>query len=207
MDVLEGEEEIEEYAGTLEAWKEHVAELLDRRLRDVLFFYWAARPDQRVSPTCKSSSWAIAGTWSTGTSSSRTERSRRLSGGRTSWSSRRGGEGDPGKNGRPHGIDVFGSVPAETTNQMPSLLLEAVVKQAYFDFPQWQERVEGGAWDCLAGGHFGRIVEPNHLQRSLDILERAAEDPHRWLEEIEVDRNESDGAFRQRLFDAWFETS
>jgi hypothetical protein len=98
-------------------------------------------------------------------------------------------------------------VPTETTNRIPGLLPEAVVKQAYFDFLQWQEQESPGAWACLAEEHFGRIVEPNHLQRSLDILHRVAEAPNDWLEELAEESAGYGDAFRQRLFDEWFETA
>ena len=110
------------------------------------------------------------------------------------------------KNGRPHGVELFGSVPKETTNRIPSLLPTAVVRQAYFDLLQWDDRVGGDAWVSLSEEHFGRIVEPNHLQRSLDILHRAAETPHSWLDH-EHESDEFDDASRQRLFDEWFETA
>ena len=45
------------------------------------------------------------------------------------------------------------------------------MKQALFDYMEWAESVDHGAWAMLASDHYGRMVEPNHLQRSLDILE------------------------------------
>ncbi len=98
-------------------------------------------------------------------------------------------------------------MPTETTNRVPDLLPAAVVRQAYFDLLQWDDRVGGDAWVSLSEEHFGRIVEPNHLQRSLDILHRAAEAPDRWLEDLEAESDESDDDYRQRLFDEWFETA
>ena len=56
----------------------------------------------------------------------------------------------------------------------PDLLPTEVVKQALFDYMEWAESVDPGAWAMLASDHYGRMVEPNHLQRSLDILETAA---------------------------------
>jgi hypothetical protein len=35
---------------------------------------------------------------------------------------------------------------------------------------EWAESVDPGARAMLASEHYGRIVEPNHLQRPLDIL-------------------------------------
>ena len=53
----------------------------------------------------------------------------------------------------------------------PDLLPTEVVKQALFDYMEWAESVDPGAWAMLASDHYGRMVEPNYLQRSLDILE------------------------------------
>jgi hypothetical protein len=111
------------------------------------------------------------------------------------------------KNGRPHGVELFGSVPTETTNQIPYLLTDAVVKQAYFDLLQWDDREGGDAWGLLAEEHFGRIVESDHRRRSLDILHRAAQAPDLWLEELQTEQDELDDTARQRLFDEWFETA
>jgi hypothetical protein len=85
-------------------------------------------------------------------------------------------------------------------------LADAVVKQAYFDLLQWDDREGGDAWGLLAEEHFTRIVEPDHLRRSLDILHRAGE-ADLWLEELQAEQDELDDTARQRLFDEWFETA
>jgi hypothetical protein len=104
-------------------------------------------------------------------------------------------------NGAAFGIALFGSLPTETTNHAIELVSRDVVRQAYFDLMQWWERV-GGAWLNLAEEHFGRIVEPNHLQRSLDILGALRQPAERAAESAAM----SDDA-RQRLFDEWFATA
>jgi hypothetical protein len=45
------------------------------------------------------------------------------------------------------------------------------VKKAYFELMEWWESTQGSSWIGLADEHFGRIVEPNHLTRCLDLLE------------------------------------
>jgi hypothetical protein len=108
------------------------------------------------------------------------------------------------QNGRRHGDGLFGSLPHEVTSSRPDLLPTPVVKQALLDYMQWAEAVEPGAWSLLAEEHFGRIVEPNHLQRSLDLMETM------WtidLDAIEADSAAMSDDTRQRLFDEWFEVA
>ena len=104
-------------------------------------------------------------------------------------------------NGAGHGLMLFGSLPTETTNDRPDLLPIEVVKQAYFDW--LNEGEDGGAWDSLEEEYFGRLVEPDHLQRSLDALERLSQ---QGSGQPEAQGHLSDDAKRQ-LFDEWFETA
>ena len=61
------------------------------------------------------------------------------------------------RNGRPHSVELFGSIPTETTNRIPSLLPDAVVKQAYFDLLQPVERrVRSGSSRTRANDAPGR---------------------------------------------------
>jgi hypothetical protein len=206
-DVLDGEEELERYADTLESWPAHVMELLDGHLHDLLFFYWDG-----LGPTSSVAGLQVLDLGGRGYLVYWDElESYRAVAALERWRDELVVSAVVKevlrKNGWPHGLGLFGSVPTETTNRMPSLLPEAVVKQAYFDFLQWHEREGGAAWACLAHEHFGRIVEPNHLRRSLDILHRAAEAPNDWLEELAEESAGYDDAVRQRLFDDWFETA
>jgi hypothetical protein len=109
-------------------------------------------------------------------------------------------------NGRRHGDGVFGSLPHEVTNQRPDLLPTTVVKQALFDYMEWAESVDPGAWATFASEHYGRIVEPNHIQRSLDILETlpSLDSIGDWLEDLERESAAMSDEARQRLFDEWF---
>ena len=161
-----GREELEEYAGTLDAWPAHVMELLDGHLHDLLFFYW-----ESLGPMSWVAGLQILALGERGYLVYWNElESYRAVAMLEPWQDElvvsSAVKEILRRNGRPHGIDMFGSIPLETMNRLPGLLPDAVVKQAYFDFLQWQERVEGDAWALLSEEHFGRIVEPNHLQRS-----------------------------------------
>jgi hypothetical protein len=50
----------------------------------------------------------------------------------------------------------------------PFRIAESVIRQSYFDLVQFWEREQGETWSTFAEMHFSRIVEPNHLQRSLE---------------------------------------
>jgi hypothetical protein len=108
------------------------------------------------------------------------------------------------ENGRRHGDWLFGSLPHEVTNHRSDLLPTSVVKQALFDYMQWAERADPGAWSMLASEHYGRMVEPNHLQRSLDLLETMFSLD---LDEIAEESAAMPDHARQRLFDEWFATA
>jgi hypothetical protein len=112
-------------------------------------------------------------------------------------------------NGRRHADGLFGSLPHEVSNESPDLLPTAVVKQALFDYMEWAESVDPGSWAMLASDHYGRIVEPNHLQRSLDILTTLGtlENLDDWLEDMERESRAMSHEARQRLFDEWFSTA
>ena len=117
-----------------------------------------------------------------------------------------------GRNGAGFGIGLFGSLPAETTNDAPELIPRAVVRQAYFDLLQWWEGDRGSAWVDLAEAHFGRMVEPDHLQRTLDIVESLpsfaeAAAVGQWLDERDTESAAMSDHVRQRLFDEWFNGS
>lgn len=107
-------------------------------------------------------------------------------------------------NGRRHGDGLFGSLPHEVTNYRPDLLPTPVVEQALFDYMQWAESVEPGTWALLASEHYGLMVEPNHLQRSLDVLEMFGSLD---LDEIVAESAAMPDHARQQLFAEWFETA
>jgi hypothetical protein len=113
------------------------------------------------------------------------------------------------RNGKGFGVDVFGSLPRETTNDAPALVYRAAVRQAYFDLLQWWEREYGSAWVDLAEEHYGRLVEPDHLRRCLDILEGLprlddGEAIGSWLSGREAESEAMPDQARQQLFDEWF---
>ena len=74
---------------------------------------------------------------------------------------------------------------------------------------QWWEREQGGTWATLAEEYYGRLVEPNHLQRSLDLLQTLPSLDNPEAISGSVAEREADSAalpdqVRQRLFDEWF---
>jgi hypothetical protein len=114
-----------------------------------------------------------------------------------------------GRNGKGFGVTLFGSLPTETTNRAPDLVAEPVIRQAYFDLLEWWEREQGGAWATFAEEHYGRIVEPDHLQRSLDMLQTlpSLNDPEAisaWVAERDAESTALPDQARQRVFDEWF---
>jgi hypothetical protein len=116
------------------------------------------------------------------------------------------------RNGAGFGLGLFGSLPCVTTNDAPELVSGTVVKQAYFDLLEHWHAVRGDAWELLAEEHYGQLVEPNHLQRSLDLLERMVADAQAggaegWLERRRAESPPMSDEARQRLFDEWFETA
>src|SRR3954447_13583957 len=113
------------------------------------------------------------------------------------------------ENGKCFGEHLFGSLPHLTTNHAPNLVPDAVVGQAYFDLLQWWEREQGSAWLDLAEQHYGRLVEPNQLQRCLDVLQRLPslvgnDSVAAWLTKREDESRAIPDHARQVLFDEWF---
>ena len=74
---------------------------------------------------------------------------------------------------------------------------------------EWAESIDPGAWAMLASDHYGRMVEPNHLQRSLDILETMGtlESFNDMQEDLQRESAAMSHKARQRLFDEWFATA
>ena len=58
-------------------------------------------------------------------------------------------------------------VPPYVTNYAPRLLDRSAVEESFAGLLDLNE-----GWGALAEEHFGRLVEPNHLQRCLDVLDR-----------------------------------
>jgi hypothetical protein len=161
--TLEGEDEIDTYAGSFEAWPGNVEELLVQHelMRSLLTFNsdgfgpisWSAglvaiKPDDSAAYLCKwdelESYQLLASVSSAGDSEALAQLV----------------------------VDELarGSVvlqpPHHLWNDAPDLLDRAAIEDA---FARLLDRTNG--WGTLAEEHFGRIVEPNHLQRCLDLLE------------------------------------
>jgi hypothetical protein len=87
--------------------------------------------------------------------------------------------------GSEFGIQAFGRLPDETLNWRRDLVHPGALRKAYWDAMTYLEAETGDAWLSLAEGHYGRIVEPNHLQRCLDSVELLIEESKLTLEELE----------------------
>jgi hypothetical protein len=79
------------------------------------------------------------------------------------------------------------SVPHEIRNYAPAIIGRGQIEDAFFKLT-----TSTGGWSALADEHFGRVVEPNHLRRCLDLLERLPrlddeEALSAWVERIEDD--------------------
>lgn len=115
-------------------------------------------------------------------------------------------------NGRPYGVDLFGSLPTETTNHCPHLLSSALLKQAYWagcggrtrttELPGstwrrstsgawWSQTICAAAWTCFLACRPWTIPLPSPAGSSAVRAESKASADH----------------VRQRLFDHWFAKS
>jgi hypothetical protein len=115
------------------------------------------------------------------------------------------------ENGHGSGIDLFGSLPIETTNWCPDLVPETVVKQAYWDWMEWAERVEGSAWLNLEETLALYELEPDPMKRSFVAVQglpyvSSEQALGRWL----TDRDEESVAFpdhsKQAILDWYFQS-
>ena len=111
--------------------------------------------------------------------------------------------------GAAFGLESFDRLPDETRNASPDLVDRAALEQAYFDAMELWQRERGDAWVGLAEEHFGRVVEPNQLQRSLDGMDLFMESIREWISgERQKARMAESAAFsheaRVRLLDEWF---
>jgi hypothetical protein len=88
------------------------------------------------------------------------------------------------------------NVPHYVWNYAPALLDRQAIEDA---FARQLDDVEG--WGALASEHFGRIVEPNHLQRCLDILDRLPrlDELDSWVFDDDDGSDLSEAARRQLL--------
>jgi len=113
------------------------------------------------------------------------------------------------ENGHGFGVDLFGSLPIETTNWRPDLVPESVVKQAYWDWLEWAEKVEGSAWVDLEETLAIYELEPNPMKRAFAAftgLPDLSSEPaiQKWV----GDRAEESGGFpdhsRRAVLDWYF---
>ncbi len=112
--------------------------------------------------------------------------------------------------GEDFGLQAFGALADETSNNEPDLVDNGAVRQGYRAVMDLWEAEYGNAWLSLARQHYARVVEPSHLQRCLDDLQLALDDRDRSpesLERAEADLRRENRAFtgetRTRLLDEW----
>src|SRR5262245_4115136 len=180
---LEGEEERELYGGTFEGWPGNVQEILDEHglHRRLVTLNWDG-----FGPV----------SWSAGVVAIE-------AGGRAyvcTWDELESyqlhaavgavGDTDPLRElvcGLLSSGSLVHHVPHYVWNYAPGLLDREAIEDA---FARQLDASEG--WGALAEEHYGRIVEPNHLQRCLDILQRLPrlDELDAWL----ADREDDDGS-------------
>jgi hypothetical protein len=102
------------------------------------------------------------------------------------------------ENGRKHGLELFASIPHETVNHQPDLLLAAVVKQALYDWLLWAIKQSPALWP-----HNKREITPEEewleLARREPVMTAAKNALGAWtaLSDLRL----------QRRFDQWFEAT
>jgi hypothetical protein len=100
------------------------------------------------------------------------------------------------ENGRQHGLEMFASIPHETVNHQPGFLLEAVVKQALYDWLLWAIEQPSAPWP-----HNKRDMTPEEewfdVARTGTVLTTGRRALRSWaaLSDLRL----------QQRFDEWFE--
>jgi hypothetical protein len=110
--------------------------------------------------------------------------------------------------GEGFGLELFRRLPDEMTNRSPDLVLGDVLKPAFSGAMQVLQYERGDAWLSLAEEHFGRVVEPDHLQRCLDVMQYVFDGQRPSLDDGVDQRIAESSAMptqaRRRLLDEWF---
>ena len=101
---------------------------------------------------------------------------------------------------------LVSSVPHNIFNDEPELLARDLFLDA---FTGLLNRTDG--WGALADDHFGRLVEPNHLQRSLDILSTLppisdSKALDAWIDQAQGDSSDLTPEARRLLLDDVLDT-
>jgi hypothetical protein len=177
---LEGDEELEIYAGTLKDWPGNVAEILDEHglHRSLITLNLDGFGPVSLSAgvvAVEVSGWTYVCAWD------------ELESYQLHYAI--GAVGDT-EALRELVTDIISSgtlvqhVPHYVWNRAPGLLDRTDIESA---FARHLDDIQG--WGALAEEHYGRLVEPNHLQRCLDILHRLpdADELDGWLEDLDSD--------------------
>lgn len=112
-------------------------------------------------------------------------------------------------NGAGFGLQLFGSLPVETTNWLPQLVPEQVVKQAYWDWQEWCEQARGSAWLNLEETLASYELYPNPIERPLAAISRVPnltgpEPLHDWLEAQDAESSALPHQSKQFILDSLF---
>jgi hypothetical protein len=100
------------------------------------------------------------------------------------------------ENGRRHGLELFASIPHETVNHQPELLMAAVVKQALYDWVLWAIKQSSALWP-----HNKREMTPEE-----EWLEVAGREPVMTAAKNALGARTALSDLRlQQRFDQWFE--
>ena len=100
------------------------------------------------------------------------------------------------ENGRRHGLELLASIPHETVNHQPELLLEPVVKQALYDWLLWAIEQSSALWP-----HNKREMTPEE-----EWLEAARREPIMTVAKNALGAWTALSDLRlQQRFDEWFE--
>ena len=108
------------------------------------------------------------------------------------------------------GLELFGRLPDETINRSPDLVSASVLARAYLGVMRVWDRWGREPWVNLAELHFGRIVEPNHLQWCLDQLELVLGSAENFRQELAARAAENAAMPEQArvgLVEEWFRTT
>ena len=77
-------------------------------------------------------------------------------------------------NGESYGIELFGSLPSQTTNGRPDLVPPVALREAFWQWIEGREAVGRPQWGHLRDHTIESLEQPNPLQRSSDLLRRVA---------------------------------
>jgi hypothetical protein len=113
------------------------------------------------------------------------------------------------ENGAAFGVELFGSLPSTTHNHVEELVSEETVRQAYWDWLRWADKVFDVDWEGLAEEVSVRPRSP--IFYPLELLGKlgsgAGRDPQQWLDERDRKNGMLTLRAKRAIFDALFSQS